>query len=685
MYVVLTTLLPDNPQISDWLGIGDTLAEPWRDRRSPRLRRRRSSPGSFFQLREEARRGPRRGCRDRVGPTTTGPTRTRRRAGPAGARRARQTGAAPTAGPRRRRRAVRSRDRRAGPTACSRALASARPSPQQDGLPTRRARLGRPAPRGRQPGWPVVIPAWQPERDAGSLGPVGVAQGPPGRPPVRADRSRELDRERGGRLDRLDVWVLALLAISLLTVRMWRLDEPYQMHFDEVYHPRTATEFLQDWRYGLPHEHLRVDASRTSPSTRWRSGIVALGEDQVRRHERARGRRARRGDRAAPGRRPRCHQGSRATGCGSPPAARSGPTTSPPASSRAPSSLPGRRGPRRTTSSSHRLYVGTRGGEIRVDRHRRSSTPIRGAAGAAVPSRGPIIDARAARSAAVPDPRRRAAWPSRSQPDVGAEDPDLPRRARRASTPSARHCELGSARAVRGVDPGRRHARRPDLVGHRGRRGGHRRRPRRDRPTTHRTSAGRSTASSAISDIHDDPIYVTVDDRRGPARSRWSSPRAARSPRLDETFTLPGRRRRPGVLRPGRADGPRRGLGARRRRRATGATDGLRDRAARQRRLRRRRPALPPDRDRPGRATRSTRRRIGSSSSPSTRAAGQRRSRSGATRSPGALPGVIAGVLMALFLYVLARLLFRRRTVAVIVGPGRAASTGCCSSRAGSG
>src|SRR5437899_1110626 len=26
------------------------------------------------------------------------------------------------------------------------------------------------------------------------------------------------------------------------------------MHFDEVYHARTATEFLQDWRYGLSND-----------------------------------------------------------------------------------------------------------------------------------------------------------------------------------------------------------------------------------------------------------------------------------------------------------------------------------------------------------------------------------------------------------------------------------------------
>ena len=26
------------------------------------------------------------------------------------------------------------------------------------------------------------------------------------------------------------------------------------MYFDEVYHARTAMEFLQDWRYGEPHD-----------------------------------------------------------------------------------------------------------------------------------------------------------------------------------------------------------------------------------------------------------------------------------------------------------------------------------------------------------------------------------------------------------------------------------------------
>ncbi len=71
--------------------------------------------------------------------------------------------------------------------------------------------------------------------------------------PSRADRSRSLMGERGGRLDRLDAWFLVVLILATFGLRTFRLEEPYQMHFDEVYHARTATEFLQDWRYGESH------------------------------------------------------------------------------------------------------------------------------------------------------------------------------------------------------------------------------------------------------------------------------------------------------------------------------------------------------------------------------------------------------------------------------------------------
>ena len=68
------------------------------------------------------------------------------------------------------------------------------------------------------------------------------------------DRSRSLDHEPRGRIDKLDIWVVVALVIAVLSIRVYRLDEPTQMHFDEVYHARTATEFLQEWRYEIPHD-----------------------------------------------------------------------------------------------------------------------------------------------------------------------------------------------------------------------------------------------------------------------------------------------------------------------------------------------------------------------------------------------------------------------------------------------
>ena len=73
-------------------------------------------------------------------------------------------------------------------------------------------------------------------------------------PSSQPDRSAALDNEPRGRLNKLDVWVVVALVIAILSLRIYRLDEPLQMHFDEVYHARTATEFLQDWRYGIPHD-----------------------------------------------------------------------------------------------------------------------------------------------------------------------------------------------------------------------------------------------------------------------------------------------------------------------------------------------------------------------------------------------------------------------------------------------
>src|ERR1019366_8208990 len=74
------------------------------------------------------------------------------------------------------------------------------------------------------------------------------------RGPRLADRSRGLWGERGGRIDKLDLLIMAVLLVGVLTLRLFRLSDPYEFHFDEVYHARTAMEFLQDWRYGMPHD-----------------------------------------------------------------------------------------------------------------------------------------------------------------------------------------------------------------------------------------------------------------------------------------------------------------------------------------------------------------------------------------------------------------------------------------------
>lgn len=72
--------------------------------------------------------------------------------------------------------------------------------------------------------------------------------------PLRADRSATLVGEPPGRLDRLDLLMALLVFVSSMTLRGFRVDQPYDMYFDEVYHARTAMEFLQDWRYQDDHD-----------------------------------------------------------------------------------------------------------------------------------------------------------------------------------------------------------------------------------------------------------------------------------------------------------------------------------------------------------------------------------------------------------------------------------------------
>jgi 4-amino-4-deoxy-L-arabinose transferase-like glycosyltransferase len=126
----------------------------------------------------------------------------------------------------------------------------------------------------------VTMPTWSERRPFESVGVTGWILDRLRDAPYRADRSRTLAGEGGGRLDRLDVWLLVVLVLTTFGLRLFRLAEPYQMQFDEVYHARTGTEFLQDWRYGLEHDiyewthpHLAKYAMA--------GGLVLWGQDHV--------------------------------------------------------------------------------------------------------------------------------------------------------------------------------------------------------------------------------------------------------------------------------------------------------------------------------------------------------------------------------------------------------------------
>lgn len=266
LYVVLAVYYPDNPQISDWLRIGPQLSAPWAVAIAAVVQAAVLA-WTFFQLREDAVEG----LADRL--AMSGHSVEEEpdewdlldEAPPDGAGQERgvPAGAAPRA-----------------PLA-PRGAALGGPVPGWTPVAGGAGAMALSAPAvGAVTAEPLVLPAWTASRETVPLGPIAWLRARLADPPLRADRSRELNTERGGRLDRLDVWILAVLAISLLTVRMWRLDEPYGMHFDEVYHPRTATEFLQDWRYGLPHgiyEWTHPHLAKYAMAV----GIVALGEDRV--------------------------------------------------------------------------------------------------------------------------------------------------------------------------------------------------------------------------------------------------------------------------------------------------------------------------------------------------------------------------------------------------------------------
>jgi Gpi18-like mannosyltransferase len=238
MYVVLTTLYPDNPSVADWLGLGPAI---------------RSQAGvilfsvlhaaafawAFVQLRAAARDRlaaelaaasaaaeppngslPEPSARPGSTPGTAGTPVAWAMAGAA------LPGSAPVP----------------SPVATAHPVAAAPPSGVAG------------APRSSVSAATATLPTWTPRATFGEVGIIGWFRARLDEAPIRPDRSALLRHEGGGRLDRLDLFLVVLLIVGTLLLRTFRLAEPYQMHFDEVYHARTATEFLQGWRYGLSHD-----------------------------------------------------------------------------------------------------------------------------------------------------------------------------------------------------------------------------------------------------------------------------------------------------------------------------------------------------------------------------------------------------------------------------------------------
>ncbi len=267
MYFVLTTLYPNNPGIADWLGIGPGLGS-WtviaaagllqlavlvfavtelRASASARLAREIEASGLGDDADfEAAADGEDDGRAAGMGPGEGSV--------PGGG-----TLSAPGAS------SAAADTRVAAPAAAVSAFAAVR-SPASPALS--------PAPGG------AVMPAWDDRPSTGEVGFLGWLRSRLSERPILPDRTAGLEHEGGGRLDRLDLWIILVLGAVLLTGRVWRLAEPYQMHFDEVYHPRTATEFLQFWRYGISHDIYEWTHPHVAKYG-MALGIIAWGDDRT--------------------------------------------------------------------------------------------------------------------------------------------------------------------------------------------------------------------------------------------------------------------------------------------------------------------------------------------------------------------------------------------------------------------
>ncbi|MEO8252552.1 MAG: phospholipid carrier-dependent glycosyltransferase, partial [Chloroflexota bacterium] len=104
------------------------------------------------------------------------------------------------------------------------------------------------------PGSPVVAAPLIVEAPPGAV--AAVAPSPPrswsDRVPrwLRRDPANPPRSDPPRRMDRLDLLLLGVLVVAAFVFRLWRLELPRHTHFDEVYHARSALEWLADWQEG---------------------------------------------------------------------------------------------------------------------------------------------------------------------------------------------------------------------------------------------------------------------------------------------------------------------------------------------------------------------------------------------------------------------------------------------------
>lgn len=82
------------------------------------------------------------------------------------------------------------------------------------------------------------------------------------------------------RLGRRDAVLAVIIVFLAFVTRFIGVGQPSSMYFDEVYHARTATEFLQDWRYGMPHDIYEFTHPHLAKYA-MAGGIVLFGNNTV--------------------------------------------------------------------------------------------------------------------------------------------------------------------------------------------------------------------------------------------------------------------------------------------------------------------------------------------------------------------------------------------------------------------